>query len=356
MSDSIQTVGASSWKERAEWYQQRLLHNYYNAETGIMNQWYPAGSNQAEDNFYYWWQAHVIDVLVDGLERTGSPIYADRIRELSRSLRIYNGGTFLHNYYDDMEWTALALLRAYEETGEEEYKLAVLALWEDIKTAWNDHVGGGMAWKKDQTNYKNTPANAPAAILAARLYGLLQDEEYLNWAERIYAWNKTHLVDPDTGFVWDGINRMGDGKIDYDWAFTYCQGVFLGAGLELYLKTGNRQYAADALRTTKACIERLCDPATRMLPDEGIDDTGLFKGILIRYWVQLYRQFPEQEQVREVILRNAERLWESGLNQELGLCGPSWGEAPELPVQLSVQLSGLMLLEAAAAVKAQDFM
>ncbi|MFE4709594.1 glycoside hydrolase family 76 protein [Paenibacillus sp. NPDC056722] len=351
MSDLIQTVDMDSWKERAEWYQQQLLHNYYNAETGIMNQWYPQENSPADENFYYWWQAHVIDVLVDGLERTGSQGYADQIRELSRSLRAYNGGTFSHNYYDDMEWTALALLRAYKATGEQEYKLAVLELWKDIKTAWNDHFGGGMAWKKDQRDYKNTPANAPAAILAARLYGLFQDEEDLNWAERIYEWNKTHLVDPASGFVWDGINRQGDGEIDYDWEFTYCQGVFLGAALELYLNTGNTKYAADARRTSEACIERLCDADTRMLPDEGIDDTGLFKGILIRYWVQLYRQIPEQEQVREIILRNAGRLWESGLNKQLGLCSPSWEKAPELPVQLSVQLSGLMLLEAAAVVQ-----
>ena len=348
---TIIAVETESWKERAEWFQQCMHHNYYNEVTGIMNQWYPKENNKATDNFYYWWQAHVIDVLVDAYERTGELAYAQRIQDLSRSLKAYNEGTFLHNYYDDMEWTALALLRAYKATGVEEYKRDVLELWADIKTAWNDHCGGGMAWKKDQTDYKNTPANAPAAILAARLYEILHEEEYLEWAIRIYDWNKANLVDPATGFVWDGMNRSGDGKIDYDWEFTYCQGIFLGAGLELYRNTGDSKYMEDAKRTAEACMDRLCDPASLILPDEGIDDTGLFKGILIRYFVQLYKQCPESARIREVIIVNAQRLWDEGLNKQIGLCGPSWEKEPQLPVQLSAQLSGLMLLEGVAALR-----
>ncbi|MEK8213866.1 glycoside hydrolase family 76 protein [Paenibacillus sp. FSL L8-0463] len=344
----------ADWKARADWLQRCLQQHYYNEETGIMNQWFPKEHIRLDDNFYYWWQAHVMDVLVDAYERTGDPVAPLRIREFSRCLRAYNGGTFSHNYYDDMEWTALALLRAYQATGEEEYKNAVLELWSDIQTAWNSHFGGGMAWKKDQLDYKNTPANAPAAILAARLYGLFRDPEDLEWAVRIYEWNKAHLVDPGSGFVWDGINRLGDGQIDYDWEFTYCQGVFLGAALELYRVKGEQQYADDALWTADTSIRRLCHPVTLMLPDEGIDDTGLFKGILIRYWVQLEKQFPGTLPIRKVILANAHAIWTKGLDHELGLCGPSWEHKPILPVQLSVQLSGLMLLEGAAALENQQ--
>jgi len=350
--EQVAELKKESWNERADGFQRSLQDHYYNAETGIMNQWYPRENNAKTDNFYYWWQAHVIDVLVDAYERTGEAAWAARIQQLSRSLRAYNGGTFSHNYYDDMEWTALALLRAYKAVGDEEYKQAVLELWADITTAWNDHIGGGMAWKKDQLDYKNTPANAPAAILAARLYETFHEEQYLQWAIRIYEWNKENLVDPVTGFVWDGMNRLGDGRIDYDWEFTYCQGVFLGAGLALYRNTGKLNYLEDAKRTAGACMDRLCHPVTKLLPDEGIDDTGLFKGILIRYLVQLCRECPDLEQVREMIFINARRLWEEGMNKQLGLCGPSWEQKPQLPVQLSVQLSGLMLLEGAAVLQA----
>jgi len=49
------------------------------------------------------------------------------------------------------------------------------------------------------------------------------------------------MVDPATGFVWDGKNRTGDGHIDKDWEFTYCQGVFIGAGVELYGSRATRR-------------------------------------------------------------------------------------------------------------------
>lgn len=330
--------------------QDALIGNYWNETASIMNQWYPQEANRPGENYYYWWQAHVIDVFVDGLTRTGDSRYRDRIDAIYDGIRRSNGGTFLHHYYDDMEWLALALLRAYQAVGNEAYKHSALALWADIQTAWSDNLGGGMGWNKGQLDYKNTPANAPAAILAARLYQCFGDEADLEWALKIYKWNKENLVDPETGFVWDGMNRLGDMQIDYDWAFTYCQGVYIGAGVELYRCTGNQQFLDEARRTSQACIARLCRPENLVLPDEGIDDTGLFKGILVRYLVELVRTAPEMNDVREVIRANAAILLEHGLEKESGLCGPSWESPPVLPVQLSVQLSGVMLLEAAEAI------
>ena len=99
-----------------------MYRNYGNPDSGIMDQWFPREHAAAGENFYYWWQAHVLDVLVDAYKRTGKPVYADRMEAFSRSLYKYNGHTFTHNYYDDMEWTALALLRAHQATGSEWYK------------------------------------------------------------------------------------------------------------------------------------------------------------------------------------------------------------------------------------------
>ena len=60
----------------------------------------------------------------------------------------------------------------------------------------------------------------------------------LEWARRIFEWQRQTLVDPETGLVWDGINRQGDGRIDKDWKFTYCQGVYIGAAVELTARRG----------------------------------------------------------------------------------------------------------------------
>lgn len=67
------TALAENWAARADWLQDSFWQHYYNADSGIMNQWYPREYSRAGDNFYYWWQAHVIDVLTDAYERTGIP-------------------------------------------------------------------------------------------------------------------------------------------------------------------------------------------------------------------------------------------------------------------------------------------
>ncbi|QTH44606.1 glycosyl hydrolase [Cohnella sp. LGH] len=341
----------SGWTERAEELQEVFYRHYWNERTAIMNQWYPEKEGSEGENYYYWWQAHAIDVLVDGWERSRDGKYLERARRLARGLKASNGGTYRHDYYDDMEWTALALLRMYDHTGEEEYKLAVLDLWADIQTAWNGHMGGGLAWNKNQLDYKNTPANAPAAILAARLYVRFGAEDDLAWGKRIYEWNLENLVDRETGFVWDGMNRLGDGRIDYDWDFTYCQGVMIGAGLELHAITSENRYLREAERTARATIDRLVDSATGMLPDEGIDDTGLFKGILVRYIKLLIdRKAEGSGEWKDILRRNGEALWNRGIDRTSGSIGPSWSEAPAGPIQLSVRLSGVMLAEALAGL------
>ncbi|MBB3113930.1 putative alpha-1,6-mannanase (GH76 family) [Paenibacillus phyllosphaerae] len=344
------------WASRAEHAQTDFRQLFWNEDRGVMDQVVPC-EGTCNDHWIYWWHAHVMDVLVDELERTGSDVGRESFMEqvLHDTIR-WNGGTLLHNYYDDMEWMALALLRAYDRTGNALYKQGALDLWDDIKIAWNDHMGGGMAWKKDQLDYKNTPANAPASILAARLYRLDGRPEDLEWAIRIYRFNQDRLVDPETGFVWDGMNRLGDGEIDYDWKYTYCQGVFLGAGIELYRCTGDSAYLADAQRTARATVLELVNAETGMLPREGNDDCGLFKGILVRYLVNLIRIQPELAEPWIGLLRhNAEVLWEKG-RSEAGLFSLSWMDQPEPVVQLSGQLSGIMLLEAMAALEREGFL
>ncbi|CAI6015715.1 glycoside hydrolase family 76 protein [Cohnella sp. JJ-181] len=335
-------------RARAETAQEELVYSFWNEALGIMNQAapYEPGCN---DHFIYWWHAHAIDALADGFERTRDPAYLKRIDRIVAGVRQLNGGTLLHNYYDDMEWMALALLRVFDAAKREQDRKNAGVLWESIKTAWNGHMGGGMAWKKDQPDYKNTPANAPASILASRLYQRFGDREDLEWAKRIYAWNKENLVDPATGFVWDGMNRLGDGKIDLDWAYTYCQGVFIGAGIELYRITGRTEYLEDAVRTATTAIGRFADPLTGLLPDEGKDDCGLFKGIFVRYLRELLLLRPELTQIRRLIAVNADALWRTGRSGQ-GLIARAWTGPVEPQVQLCAQLSGLMLLEMDAAL------
>lgn len=324
--------------------QEGLIKYFWDKQEGVFVNHYPARENE---NWVYWWHAHALDVLIDGYLRTKDSKYLNNfIKEYKGTYR-KNGNTFIHNWYDDMEWMALALLRMWDVTQEEQYKEQVLLLWEDIKTAWNDYQGGGMAWKKDQLDYKNTPANAPAAILAFRLYQRFHIGEDLQWGRKILDWNIQYLMDPETCFIWDGINRLGDGKIDYEWKFTYNEGVIIGALIELYKIDGNEGHIDLAIRIARITKKLIADPNNGIFPYEGVDDCGLFKGIFVRYLYELIRIKPELTDLKEWLLQNAQTLMKMGINKD-GLVGGDWTVKEEVCVDLAQHLSGIMLMEMTA--------
>ncbi|MDQ6419735.1 glycoside hydrolase family 76 protein [Paenibacillus sp. LHD-117] len=339
------------WSNRAGIAQTALDIEFWNGQINLYNIETPCPNGECNTIFHYWWMAHAVDALADGYLRTRDKGYVYRLEQLYDGLLKRNGGAFPNELYDDMEWMAIAWLRAYGATGINRFKEAALILWEDIRTGWNDHMGGGIAWQKSQLDYKNTPANAPAVILAARLYRQFGREEDLSWALRIYEWQKEKLVDPDSGFVWDGMNRTGDGSIDKDWKFTYCQGVYIGASVELFRITKDEGYLRDAIRTADAARAELTDAATGLLPDEGDGDGGLFKGILVRYLGELAKEAPGRSAAEEMLLANATSLWDQGRDAGRQLFHTDWGSPPPERVTLSTQLSAIMLLERAAELE-----
>ncbi|MNB96185.1 Glycosyl hydrolase family 76 [compost metagenome] len=333
------------WEARANQAQAALDSFFWNEAIKMYNIETPCPNGECNTIFHYWWMAHAVDVLVDGLQRTGENWYAERLSALHEGLLQRNGGVWPNELYDDMEWMALAWLRAYQATGVEGYKDTALLLWNDIQTGWNEHMGGGIAWQKSQLDYKNTPANAPAAILAARLYQAFGEASNLEWALKIYRWQKEHLVDPATGFVWDGMNRTGNGQIDKDWKYSYNQGVFIGAAVELYRITKEQEYLEDAHLTFAAAAHELADSQGGVLPDEGNGDAGLFKGILIRYTAEWVKADSAAVDAVDFLRANAECLWEQGKSEDTVLFGTDWTSSTAGVIQLSSQLSAIKLLE-----------
>jgi predicted alpha-1,6-mannanase (GH76 family) len=341
---------ASAWDSAAQAGQEALLKHF----------WFPQDhyfyhNNAGNKAFNYWWQAHALDVLLDGYERTRDTKYLALMSELHAGIKEKNGQTYYNEYYDDMQWMALACLRAFTLTHDIKYKQTALILWADIRTGWSGEFGGGISWKKTQRNYKNTPANAPAAILAARLYQLDKKQEDLEWARKIYAWQKTHLVDPETGLVWDGFNRQGNHQTDKNWKFSYNQGVYIGAGLELYKATSQKAFLQDALKTADYVVASPDFFPEGFLKSEGGGDGGLFKGIFIRYLTQRVLEgrlkIDTAARYSQLLKANGTMLLQQGTGKPDFLFGQSPVKLPGKTTDSSVQLSGLMLLEALAKLQ-----
>jgi predicted alpha-1,6-mannanase (GH76 family) len=291
-------------------------------------------------------------VLVDAYTRTADAKYKSRMTALVNGIKDTNGGTYLNDYYDDMEWLALSSLRAYHATDDAAFLDLTKLLWSDIKTGLNTNQGGGIAWRKTQLDYKNTPANAPAIILACRLYAMEQSGADLQLAKDVYAWLKNTLVDPATGLAWDGINRTENGQID-KWMFTYNQGVWIGAGLELYKVTNEQSYLNDAIKAADYVVNDVQFFPNGVMKAEGDGDGGLFKGILVRYLTLLSKDINVPKTKRDiysgVINFNAKTLFDKGIKRPAMLIGPNWTQRPGSSTDLSAQLSGLMLIEAVAS-------
>lgn len=337
-------VNKKVWEERANISQRKLGMIFWDSKENVYKPFTPYYQEEIKA-FHYWWQAHAIDVLLDGFERTNDNKFIDKIDLLIEGVYGKNNQQITNDFYDDMEWMALALLRGYKLTGKTRYLQIAEELWDDIMTGWNDYCGGGFAWQKKQLYYKNTPANAPAIILAFRLYQEKKDSRFLKQAEETFSWLENNLVDPETGFIWDGMNRENDMEIDKDWEFTYCQGVFVGACVEYYKVTNEEKYLVQAKETIKAAFDRLVGEDGKILISEGVGDGGLFKGIFIRYVEEFLQHDPDKE-IIDLILENGEQAWKTTQSSPENLFGENWSiDNKESSITLSTHLSGCMLME-----------
>lgn len=328
-------------------------------------------ANKGERRFktwHYWWQAHLLDLLVDAEIRDPRSTRHDAIVDQIRGHRLRNFGVWTNNYYDDMAWLGLALERAGRLTGINKPR-ALDKLLTQLVTAWVPEDGGGIPWRKED-QFFNAPANGPAGILLAR-HG-----DRLGRAQQMADWIDAVLLDRETHLIFDGIKAGSLVRAQY----TYCQGVVVGLETELAIRTGEQRHGERVCRLIDAIEENMA-PAG-VLQGAGGGDGGLFAGITARYLALAATALPGDSQRHEaargtaatLVLSSAKSAWEYRQSLDgLPLFGPFWDRNADLPGadgeraqlvagavnasarperDLSVQLGGWMLMEAAHAIEA----
>lgn len=336
MQDSIERLYGAPWPQ--------YLHN----------SWPTADSDDA--TFNYWWLAHLIDVRLDAHERSGDPGRLDQAEQAHRNIVERNGGSLVNDYFDDMLWFALATLRLHHATGDDVYRDHAVTLFDHVvEHGWNDRGGESLAWRKQQLSYKNTPANGPLVILGARLHRLTGDPRFLRYADTAFDWLRRTLVDPEDGFVEDGINREDDGRIDTQWRFTYNQGLWVGAAVELAETHDDAGLLDVAARTAVTAVRELSDGAVFRREGDGGDE-GLFKGVYYRYLGLLLDRLPQDDQRRSALLdflrASTDALWASVPDALDRPAANDWSGPAEERVPYSTQLSAVMATELRARLDA----
>ncbi|HME49130.1 glycoside hydrolase family 76 protein [Mycobacterium sp.] len=329
--------------------------------------WPPNRNERLFDSWNYWWQAHLLDCLVDAQERDPQPHRRKRIKRQLHGHWLRNTGRWINDYYDDMAWLALAIERSGRLAGVERAG-ALRKLTKQFTNAWMPEHGGGIPWRK-QDRFFNAPANGPAGIFLARNGELRQAQLMADWIDAT-------LIDPDTHLVFDGIKEGSMVRAQY----TYCQGVVLGLETELAARTHDERHAPRVHRLVAAVRDHMAPGG--VLKGTGGGDGGLFGGITARYLALVATTLPgdapddktARDTARELVLTSAQSAWDFRQAVDgLPLFGADWARAAQVPTagsavgqfvegavsasavperDLSVQLSGWMLMEAAHVLTA----
>ena len=327
--------------------------------------WPAARKYRRFGTWHYWWQAHLLDCLVDAQVRDPKPEREQMIARQIRGHRMRNNLRWINDYYDDMAWLAIALERAERLAGVGRPK-ALEKLSEQFLNAWVPEDGGGIPWRK-QDQFFNAPANGPAAIFLARYDRLRRAQQMSDWLDET-------LIDPETHLVFDGIKGGSMVRAQY----TYCQGVVLGLETELAVRTEDADHAKRVHRLVAAVRDNMAPEG--VIRGAGGGDGGLFNGILARYLALVATALPQndaddaaaRDTAKTLVLKSAESAWDNRQTVDsLPLFAAFWDRTAEIPTaagkeaefvegavnaseiperDLSVQLSGWMLMEAAHAV------
>ncbi|MFI9506818.1 glycoside hydrolase family 76 protein [Nocardia sp. NPDC052566] len=348
----------------------RALWAFPGTELGVVG-WPATKRERGFASWHYWWQAHLIDCVTDAANRTPTAARRKRLAALTRSHRIRNITGWTNRYYDDMAWLAIALERAERTQNITGARAALIALERRLYDAWAPAKGGGLPWRV-ASDYYNAPANGPAGIAMIRLGHVTRAQEIADWLDAT-------LVDKESGLILDGIH-LPSGEIETP-VFTYCQGVVLGLETELAVHTGEPRHTERVHRLIAAVEERMTTNC--VIHGGGGGDGGLFNGILARYLALVAMMLPgdgraqiaDRRIAATLVRESASAAWANRLEVEgEPLFGSDWSRPAQLPGgsagagrftaggsvtsskvperDMSVQLSGWLLMEAAYLVSA----
>ncbi len=277
----------------------------------------------------YWWEAQLWQMVMDKYQRTGDGASRAMIDDVFDGFKAAYPDFTANDWNDDMGWWAQGSIRAYELTGETRFLDEAKSIFAYISRYEDTTYGGGIWWKNvnvgnGSLNEKNVATNGTAIATALRLYKATGDTSYRDTAERLYSWLDTNFN--RNSHIRDHVSGTGQ-FTDYDW--TYNQGQFAEAALQMYLATNTPSYLTEATGAIDWATANLTSSGTFLY--EGDADTAGFKAILTRDIRDLISA-GGQTQYENLLTSNASQA--ANHLDSSGIGGYDWtAPAPELATQ-----------------------
>lgn len=268
------------------------------------------------------------------------------------------------NVYDDQMWLVKELLESYHLTGKKEYFEKAEYLAEYVLDGWDCTIKdgkerGGISWGPgyySKHSCSNGPMVSPCVMLYEHYKGSKQttthryiagdgqtrvtetaekETYYLNFAEKIYKWQKDNLLYEDSGVYADNLNGPVIGSdIQYEEvdgqtyrkpsdlkdfcgpAISYNSGTMLSGAADLYRATGNKEYYED--------LRQLTDNSFRYFAKEDSAKPGLyiyantgfnnwFNGVLMRGYADAYEFCHKAAEALDSFQNNLDYSWDNYL-------------------------------------------
>jgi predicted alpha-1,6-mannanase (GH76 family) len=245
----------------------------------------------------------------------------------------------VENVYDDQMWLVREMLEAYKLTGKTEYLEKAEYLTAYVLDGWDctrDATGaerGGIPWGPGYVT-KHACSNGPMVSPLVWLHELYKDKDdeityryidpadkktrvansvqksayYLDFAKKIYAWQKNHLLRsdgvyddmrggcspgaPETETVDGTVYRKGITCADrVGPAITYNSGTMISGAADLYRVTGDNTYLEDGRDLADASFTYFAKLGQTKPEHYTYDISGFrnwFNGVLMRGYVDFY--------------------------------------------------------------------
>jgi predicted alpha-1,6-mannanase (GH76 family) len=245
-----------------------------------------------------------------------------------------------NNVYDDQQWLVRELIEAYKLTANNTYLTEAEYLTDYVLDGWDctlDNTGkenGGITWGPGYVT-KHSCSNGPMVSPLVWLHELYKGKNdeityryiatdksrktatvkksdyYLDFAIRVYAWQKKLLLRPD-GVYDDMMGGYDSENVVYETingekyrvnsrlrdrvgpAISYNSGSMLSGAADLYRATGDNTYLDDAKKLSDASFSAFAKLGETLTGYYTYDISGFnnwFNGVLMRGYVDVYPSY-----------------------------------------------------------------